>query len=227
MYTLKILSNLLCYPDGDVIVHGDEMAAILDQEALLPEAEREALAAWMDARRRSDLMDQQADYTTLFDRGRALSLHLFEHVHGESRDRGQAMVDLMDLYRRNGFALASRELPDYVPLFLEYLSQRPLDEARGLLAEAMHVLTLLRARLEERGSPYALVFQALESLAGPAEDAEDIRQRAAAEPRDDTFEAIDEAWEDKPVEFGPGCASGADVQPVHWVKRRSGAGAGT
>jgi hypothetical protein len=79
-------------------------------------------------------------YVRLFDRGRALSLHLFEHIHGESRDRGQAMVNLLEVYRQHGFELSARELPDYMPLFLEYLAQRPQEEALDMLADTLHVM---------------------------------------------------------------------------------------
>ena len=103
-------------------------------------------------------------YVECFDRGRNLSLLIFEHIHGESRDRGQAMVDLLRIYREHGFELAAKELPDYIPLFLEYLSQRPEDEALDLLRDALPVLNLLRARLAERGSAYAVLFATLARL---------------------------------------------------------------
>ena len=80
-------------------------------------------------------MDLQERYVASFDRGRARSLYLFEHVHGESRDRGQAMVNLLEIYRRHEFELNARELPDYIPLFMEYLAQRPDGEALDLLAD--------------------------------------------------------------------------------------------
>lgn len=220
MQTLKVLSELLCYPESDLIDHLPEMGVTLDEEGVLAEPHRVRLKAWMAELRRRDLMELQAEYVTLFDRGRALSLHIFEHVHGESRARGQAMVDLMNLYQSHGLRLSARELPDFIPLFLEYLSRRPTDEACELLGEAVHVFTLLKARLEKRQSRYALVFAALESLAGQPEEDEEIRSRVTAEPPDDTFEALDRAWQEEPVTFGPGAActpTAASCQTVQWA----------
>ena len=105
MKTLKILSALLCYPQPEIQAAMGEMAEALEQERLLPERERRALWALMRQMAQTDLMELQEQYIRLFDRGRALSLHLFEHVHGESRDRGQAMVNLLEVYRQHGFEL--------------------------------------------------------------------------------------------------------------------------
>ena len=132
------------------------------------------------------------------------------------------MVDLIEVYRRNGFELSARELPDYVPLFLEFLSQIPPREAKGLLADAMPVLTLLGARLERRQSRYAAVFEALESIGGGAADARSIRRQVAEEGEDQTIVQMDKIWEEEAVTFmggadrGCGSQSGAE-QPVKWV----------
>ncbi len=164
MKTLKVLSALLCYPQPDMQAALTEMIMALDEENRLPQSQCWAVQTLMNQMRRTDLMDLQEGYIGLFDRGRALSLHLFEHLHGQSRDRGQAMVDLLETYRRHGFELSARELPDYLPLFLEYLAQRPVDEALSLLADAMPVIALIGARLAERGSDYHVVFDALAAL---------------------------------------------------------------
>ncbi len=225
MQTLKILSELLCYPEPELIEHLPDMAAALDEEGALPETDRFRLKPWMAELGSADLLALQADYVALFDRGRALSLHIFEHVHGESRSRGQAMVDLMNLYQSHGLRVSARELPDFIPLFLEYLSRRPFDEASELLGEAMHVFRLLRARLEKRRSPYSLVFASLESFGGRAEEDRELQNRVAAEPPDDTFEALDRAWGEEVVSFGAGaaCASAhANARTVRWVARKKG-----
>ncbi|MFC6669246.1 nitrate reductase molybdenum cofactor assembly chaperone [Marinobacterium aestuariivivens] len=151
-------------------------------------------------------MDAQENYVGLFDRGRSLSLLLFEHVHGESRDRGQAMVDLMAVYEKNGFVLDSRELPDYLPLFLEYLSKRPQQEAEQWLGEVCHILSLLEVRLSERGSDYAVLFETLLGIAGVSVEREALREKVAAEARDDTPEALDRVWEEEMVRFTEGSA---------------------
>jgi nitrate reductase delta subunit len=160
----------------------------------------------------------QERYTGLFDRGRSLSLHLFEHVHGDSRDRGPAMIDLIALYRRHGFEPHPRELPDYLPLFTEFLGQIDAGEARGLLRDAAPIVALLKERLEKRASAYAAVPAALLALA-EAEQVQSPAQPAGAE--DDSLEAIDRAWEETAVTFGPEndpTRSGCD-KAASWVAR--------
>lgn len=224
MRTLKILSALLCYPQEELQAALSEMAEVLQQEDVLPEQQRRGLLALIDRLERADLMDLQEQYVGLFDRGRALSLHLFEHVHGESRDRGQAMVDLLEIYRRHGYEMNQRELPDYIPLFLEYLAQRPAEEALDLLAQSLHVIALLGARLAERGCDYHVVFDALAALAGEPTDIEAIRHRAATEGPDETVVNMDEIWEEEAVTFlagqercGVAPIGGGDRQAVRWM----------
>src|SRR3546814_1245192 len=122
------------------------MGAILDREALLSSTEREGVRALIEHLRTSDLMDAQALYGSLFDQSRSLSLHLFEHIHGESRERGQAMANLIEHYRSQGLEVSAAELPDFLPLFLEFLSMQPLDEARDLLGATVAIVTLPRLR---------------------------------------------------------------------------------
>ena len=211
MLTLKVLAALLVYPEQELLDSLDEMAAVLETEGALPRAERAAVAALIADLRSADPMDAQARYVALFDHARSLSLHLYEHSHGESRDRGQAMVNLLGYYRSKGFDLGTPELPDFLPLFLEFLSTQPAGEARALLAQAVEVVALLRARLEQRGAPYAAVFRAIEALAPHRADEAAIRETVAGEAPDDTPEALDRAWEEAPVTFGnnPG-AAGSD-----------------
>jgi nitrate reductase delta subunit len=211
MLTFRVVAGLLVYPEQELIDSLDEMAAIVEAEGALPSAERHALEALMADLRGADLMDAQARYVALFDHSRSLSLHLYEHSHGESRDRGQAMVNLLNHYRANGLEPGTSELPDFVPLFLEFLSTRPAGEARALLGQAIDVMALLRARLEQRHAPYAAVFRAIEALAPHRVDEATIRETVAGEAPDDTPEALDRAWEEAPVTFGndPGAAAGS------------------
>ena len=221
MKTLKVISRLLCYPRVDLLGALDELVAVVEEERLLPSSLRRRIGALIAELRITDVYVLQEDYVNLFDRGRAVSLHLFEHVHGESRDRGQAMVDLVDLYRRHGFELSARELPDYLPLFLEFLSERPQAEARELLGDAAPVLALIGERLALRGSRYAALFDALLAFAGAPENLDEIRSQAAAEGPDETVVNMDKYWEEEAVTFlAPGgCGSGqATEQPIHWVK---------
>ena len=103
--------------------------------------------------------------TSFSSTARSLSLHLFEHVHGESRERGQAMVDLMAMYENAGFEIGAKELPDYLPMFLEFLSTRPEEEARDLLGRTVHIFSALRERLRKRKSIYINAFRVLEPIA--------------------------------------------------------------
>jgi nitrate reductase gamma subunit len=131
-----------------------------------------------------------------------MSLLLFEHIHGESRDRGQAMVDLLATYRGHGFELGVKQLPDYLPVVLEYLSLRPVEEVRDWLSHVAHILELLAARAQERGSPYAVLLETLVETAAGKLDLAALRTRVASEERDDTPEAIDRVWEEEAVRFG-------------------------
>lgn len=201
MSSLKLIGVLLDYPSDELWRHGDELAAAV-RIAPLSETQRAKLDHFVRDLLACDPLAAQDRWLSLFDRGRAMSLLLFEHIHGESRDRGQAMVDLIETYRRNGFELASRELPDYLPLVLEYLAQRPQDEARDWLHHLSHILALLAARAQERQSPYALLFELLIDYAEGTADLAVLRKRARTEPRDDTPEAMDRLWEEEAVRFG-------------------------
>ena len=201
MRTLKVLSLLLSYPEAEMLAALDEMANVIEQENLLLAAHKKSVLALIDTYRDVDLLDVQEAYVALFDRGRFLSLHIFEHVHGESRDRGQAMVNLLQMYEAHGFELSTQELPDYIPLFLEFLSQQEQTEAVQLLHDAMPVLSLLGARLTERSSPFNAIFQALAGFAGEPEALADILQQAATEGEDQTLVNMDEIWEEEAVSF--------------------------
>ena len=201
MLTFKVLSVLLSYPETETLAVLDDMAALLEQENLLLDAPKKTVLALINSYRGKDLLELQEDYVALFDRGRFLSLHIFEHVHGESRDRGQAMVNLLQMYESHGFELASAELPDYIPLFLEFLSQQTAEETASLLHDAMPVLSLLGARLTERGSLFHGIFDALAGFAGEPDGMDEIRQQAANEGEDETLVNMDEIWEEEAVSF--------------------------
>ncbi|MFY0989222.1 nitrate reductase molybdenum cofactor assembly chaperone [Halomonas sp. C05BenzN] len=201
MLSLRVLARLLDYPTAALQAAAGELIEIIDRERRLPAALRTALMDWCQRTADGDLLELQAEYVALFDKGRATSLLLFEHVHGESRDRGQAMVDLMAEYQAAGFELDARELPDYLPLFLEYLSTRPEADIARWLGEIRHILALLTARLEERHADHALVPLALLALIGAEAEVAQHREQVVGEPRDDTPEALDEVWEEEAVRF--------------------------
>ncbi|NWK90228.1 nitrate reductase molybdenum cofactor assembly chaperone [Raoultella terrigena] len=201
MIELVIMSRLLEYPDAALWQHQQEMLeALASSEKLVAEDARKLGDFLRDLTAR-DVLDAQADYSELFDRGRATSLLLFEHVHGESRDRGQAMVDLMAQYERHGLELDSNELPDHLPLYLEYLAQLPEDEAIAGLKDVAPILGLLSARLQQRESRYAALFELLLKLADTRVDSQKVAEKIADEARDDTPQALDAVWEEEQVKF--------------------------
>lgn len=201
MSLLKLIGVLLDYPQDELWQHCEEL---LEAAAtpVLSTARRAELAAFVQGLLDADPLTTQDNWLQTFDRGRSMSLLLFEHIHGESRDRGQAMVDLIEAYRKNGFELAAKELPDYLPLLLEYLGHRSEAEARDWLHHVSNIVGLLAARAAERGSPYALLFELLVEYADGKLDLGVFRQRVSEEPRDDTPEVMDRLWEEETVRFG-------------------------
>jgi nitrate reductase molybdenum cofactor assembly chaperone NarJ/NarW len=201
--TFKALSALLMYPTDELVAAMPDIEAAMVMEDLLKDNARQALLPLIRELQTLDLYDLQERYVDLFDKTRRHSLHLFEHIHGESRDRGQAMVDLVSHYERGGLDVTANELPDYLPLFLEFLSTRPIDEARSLLSETANILAVLAERLANRDSAYAAVFTAILSIIGEVTVVSDI-SADADEPND--LAALDAAWEETAVSFGPGDA---------------------
>lgn len=219
--TYKVLSALLSYPTAELQAAARQMNLAVHAERLLPPQHRAAVGALIDEIAASDLLDIQAQYVDLFDRTRSLSLHMFEHVHGESRDRGQAMVSLLERYRQAGLDVARNELPDYIPLFLEFLSTQAEADARAGLAEPVHILQALGERLKKRNSNYGAILEALVALAQtvpPKEVLEELRNQQMEDPMD--FDALDRAWEEAEVRFGPGDAGSADCPRASEMLRR-------
>jgi nitrate reductase delta subunit len=198
--TYRALAALLSYPTEGLQAATGEIVAALADEAILAPPHLAAIRSFVDELESTDIYALQERYVALFDRSRTLSLHLFEHIHGESRDRGQAMADLMTLYRSHELDMAADELPDFLPLFLEFLSLLPDAEARTMLSEPAGILRALTDRLGARNTGYTTVMAALADIAAapmvavsdiPAEDPDDLA-------------AMDAAWEEAAVRFGPG-----------------------
>ncbi len=210
--SLRVLALLLGYPDAELRAHlGDLRAALHAERALSPArlAELDALIATLG---RKAVLEVESDYVELFDRGRATSLHLFEHVHGDSRDRGPAMIDLTKTYEQAGLFLGENEMPDFVPVVLEFTSTLQPRQAREFLGEMAHIFNAIFAALQKRESPYACVLGALLELAGEKASPVEV---AADEP-------IDAVWQE-PVVFD-GCSSKGQsrpdqAQPIHIVPR--------
>ena len=203
--TLRALAALLGYPSAELHAHAAELRAALAGEGALPRAERRRLEPLLSRIESEELLELQSAYSELFDRSRSLSLHLFEHVHGDSRERGQAMIDLGRQYIESGIFLEASELPDFVPVFLEYVSCLPPAQARETLGQPGHVFAALAERLDKRGSDYGAIFHALVALAGIRPDAEALAEIDANTPEDDPAR-IDEEWEEAPVSFSSGGA---------------------
>jgi nitrate reductase delta subunit len=214
--TLKALSLTLSYPSAELRAAMPEIGAVLAADPRIATETRTALQSLTERLGQGDLYELQEIYVMLFDRSRTLSLNLFEHVHGESRERGGAMVSLIETYREGGFEPATPELPDHLPVLLEFLSTRPGAEARDILADAAHILDALAGRLGRRESGYAAVFTAIVQLAGTRADAEAVAEMLA-QPDDDPTDlaALDAVWEETEVTFGPdpnaGCPQVRDV----------------
>lgn len=207
MISFKALGALLDYPTAELQAALGEVEQALCEERAIPAAELEGVRALIDRLRASDIMDLQEYWIGLFDRSKRLALHLYEHSYGESRDRGQAMVNLALTYRMNGFELNAAEMPDYLPLFLEFLSVIPEVHARRYLTDAIEIIEALRIRLEERDSTYAALLGALVTLASREADVAVIEEILASEPQDPAdLEELDKEWAEEPVDFTAGSA---------------------
>ena len=214
--SLRVLAALLGYPGMKMRRHLPEMRDLLRDEAALSHSRRIELEALMDTLRRTDPLVTEADYVELFDRGRATSLHLFEHVHGDSRDRGPAMIDLGQTYEKAGLILTEGELPDYLPAVLEFVSTQPPREAKAFLGEMAHIFNAIFGALQQRDSAYASVLGALLDLAG--EKAQPVKAVGDA--------PLDESWAE-PVVFD-GCSSKGQAkpdqpQPIQIVRKNNAA----
>lgn len=217
--TLRALSALLAYPSAELQAHVGEIGEALAADGALPPTTLRRLRPLLDWLAEADLIDAQSAYSDLFDRSPQLSLHLFEHVHGESRERGAALVDLGQFYLDRGFVVVGNELPDYLPLFVEFASCLSEAEARELLGEPAHVLAALEERLDARGSLYAAVFHALGAAVAAKADPEALAGLRARAER-----PLDEDWAEAPVDFGrplpPGGPAGATPVRVRAVPGR-------
>ncbi len=193
----RALGALLSYPRGELREALSEIADAIRSSTLVRPEDRAAILGLIELLASADPLWAEERYVELFDRQRATSLNLFEHVHGEARDRGAAMVELKTIYEQAGFRLAANELPDYLPVVLEYLSCRDMAEAREMLGDCAHILRVIGEALRDRGSPYSAVFKALLGIIGEAGFSEKATPRHAAAPED-----LDRDWFEQPA-FAP------------------------
>lgn len=209
--TLRALAALLSYPDARMRGDLPEMREILRSECALSAARQAELDALIDALASAEPLEAEADYVEVFDRNRSTSLHLFEHVHGDSRERGPAMIDLAQTYENAGLYLAPGELPDYLPAVLEFVSTQPPREAREFLGEMAHIFNALFSALQQRESLYAGVIGTLLELAGE-------KVQAVKVPAE---QSLDETWAEPPPFDGcssKGQARPGQPQPIHIVR---------
>jgi len=210
------MSLILSYPTTELQTAMPEISAVILSDTRMTTAYRHALGPLLKTLASADIYDLQETYVALFDRSRTLSLNLFEHVHGESRDRGGAMVSLVETYRDAGFDPDTSELPDHLPVLLEFLAMRPADEVHEILSDAAHILEALSKRLDRRDSTYGAVFAGLLQLAKVTADKAAVAEMLDQPDDDpDDLEALDAVWEESEVTFGPdpngGCPQVRDM----------------
>ncbi len=218
--TLRALARLLSYPDDETREHLDELRQALHAEGAIAPARLAEIDALITSLGAQSAIDAEADYVQLFDSGRRTSLHLFEHVHGDSRDRGPAMIDLAQTFEQAGLYLSEGEMPDHLPVVLEYASTQPPREARAFLAEMAHIFNVIFSALDKRHSRYASVLGALIELAGETAHAVKVADE----------EPIDESWQE-PAAFD-GCSSAGQAragqpQPIQIVRTAADRNAAT
>ena len=208
--TLRALARLLAYPGAELRAQMPSLVDALRSEQVLPAARVAELQALVQQVCTMDPYEAEARYVDTFDRGRQTSLHLFEHIHGDSRERGPALIDLTQTYERAGLFLDGKELPDHLGVVLEFASTQPPAVAREFLGEVAHILNALFTALANRGNPYACVIAAVLEVAGQRVQAVAI----TPEP------GLDDTWAE-PEAFD-GCATKGQnrpgqAQPLHFV----------
>lgn len=194
------MALLLDYPGESLQAHIAVIRGALEAEPRLSSRACALLDPLLRNFEQKPLLELQATYSDLFDSSRTLSLHFFEHIHGESRERGQAMIDLGEQYIEHGCFMRHDELPDYIPIFLEFVSCLSTEEARDWLSQPAHVFAALAQRLDERQSAYAGVFHLLLHLAGEKPDPQSVRE-LLAQSRQAQEASVEDDWEEEPVTF--------------------------
>ena len=210
-YSLRALALLLSYPDADMRSKLTDVMSVLSLERALSPSRISELKNLSEQLQSLDPLEVESRYVETFDRGRSTCLNLFEHVHGDSRDRGPAMIDLSQTYAQTGLVLDPDELPDHLCVVLEFASTQTEDVAKLFLDEMAHILNSIFSALLKRESPYATVIAAVLELSGHKAQAVNIPVE----------ESMDSSWQE-PEAFD-GCQSRGQSkpnveQPLHFVK---------
>lgn len=196
--TYKILSLLLSYPNEELQKFLLEVEKELQEERLLQEDKIAEIVKFCKRFNQLDLVNWQEEYVQLFDYSRSVSLHIFEHIKGDSRDRGQAMVNLMEFYKEKGMHLTTKELPDYIPAFLEFLSTLSTTDSAQLLGETVNIIDKINEALAQSNNPYSSIFNAIISLSAKQPNKEITHQMIKNEKPLD----LDAEYAEEPVTFG-------------------------
>lgn len=204
---LKALACLLLYPDA---VLKDNLQEIKEAvaESTLANDQKETLEIFINHMIETPMADLQKEYVATFDIGKKASLNLFEHMHGDSRERGSAMINLKKLYEERGLTIESNEFPDYLPMFLEFLSGLNDAEAQALLDGAARHIAAIDVALKKEESPWAVVTGAIMSLTA-------MKTSEVKFERDDLLPTTEAESFDSPVRFG---GNADPVQTVHFKK---------
>ena len=155
--TWKLLSTLLQYPDDELL---DALPELALAAAQLPSAQRAPVERFLTYVESTPAAALRAGYVEAFDFDRRAAMHLTWHTHGDRRQRGIELVRLKRHYAEAGLPLANGELPDYLPVMLEFAGLRP-EDGIALLVGMRPSLELVRAALHDRQSPYAGLLDAV------------------------------------------------------------------
>ncbi|HFL8794862.1 MAG TPA: nitrate reductase molybdenum cofactor assembly chaperone [Candidatus Azosocius sp. HAIN] len=183
----KTLSILLMYPDIKFRPFLKDFLIIFYNEKILSKESHESIIFFINFLLKEDIFLLQQMYIDTFDKKNIHSLYLFEHIHGDSKDRGQAMVDLQNMYISSGYKISSYELPDYFPVFLEYLSLISEKDAKILLLEVINIILIIAIRLRDSNNIYSKLFFILEELSNVKPD-ENIINLALSYKKNMNFE---------------------------------------
>lgn len=203
MMFYRIVSSLLEYPDAGLRAALPEIrAAAIGADDLTPE-ERTTLLAFLDkleARVTREPLVLEEEYVRTFDMVPEHSMHMTHHLIGEDKNRGPALIDLGEYYKGYGFELnaEAKELPDYLPLMLEFVSLLDAEEAKLFLSRWTKVLRQLRVNLEDGGSPYADLIQLVEQRSQLVAAPEDMVEPVPAVKTDP---CLDDGDFDPPVDW--------------------------
>lgn len=173
MKLFKLLSLLLDYPDDDNLVglqqavdnagRTIDLIGAIDSEGIFSKDEHAAIGEFVDGLLALEATDAKSRYVQTFDMVPEHSLHLTHHIFGEEKTRGPALIDLSEYLKSYGFKHDEAELPDFLPLILEFVSHLDESEAAVFLGDTGKVLKVLAGNLDKAGSPYAKLIHIIDN----------------------------------------------------------------